>query len=89
MPSFVIENITRHLEEGLTPYDAAMLGSKEIGFTVLSMSISLIAVFIPILLMGWHRGPALPRVCCNAFGVHLRLAGGFAHHHSNARGQVS
>ena len=48
----VIENITRHLEDGLTPYDAAMLGSKEIGFTVLSMSISLIAVFIPILLMG-------------------------------------
>ena len=48
----VIENISRHLEEGLTPYEAAMLGSREIGFTVLSMSISLIAVFIPILLMG-------------------------------------
>lgn len=48
----VIENISRHLEEGMTPYDAAMLGSKEIGFTVLSMSTSLIAVFIPILLMG-------------------------------------
>jgi multidrug efflux pump subunit AcrB len=48
----VTENITRHLEEGLTPFEAAMLGSKEIGFTVLSMSISLIAVFIPILLMG-------------------------------------
>jgi hydrophobe/amphiphile efflux-1 (HAE1) family protein len=48
----VIENISRHLEDGLTPYEAAMLGSKEIGFTVLSMSTSLIAVFIPILLMG-------------------------------------
>ena len=48
----VIENISRHLEEGLTPYEAAMVGSKEIGFTVLSMSTSLIAVFIPILLMG-------------------------------------
>ena len=48
----VIENISRHLEEGMTPYEAAMLGSKEIGFTVLSMSTSLIAVFIPILLMG-------------------------------------
>jgi len=47
----VIENITRHLEDGLSPFDAAMLGSKEIGFTVLSMSTSLIAVFIPILLM--------------------------------------
>jgi multidrug efflux pump len=48
----VIENITRYLEMGMSPYDAAMKGSKEIGFTVLSMSTSLIAVFIPILLMG-------------------------------------
>jgi hydrophobe/amphiphile efflux-1 (HAE1) family protein len=48
----VIENISRHLEDGLSPFEAAMLGSKEIGFTVLSMSVSLIAVFIPILLMG-------------------------------------
>ena len=48
----VIENITRYLEMGMNPFDAAMKGSKEIGFTVLSMSTSLIAVFIPILLMG-------------------------------------
>ncbi len=48
----VIENISRHLEKGLTPFQAAMVGSKEIGFTVVSMSTSLIAVFIPILLMG-------------------------------------
>jgi multidrug efflux pump len=48
----VVENITRHLEEGHAPFEAAMLGSKEIGFTVLSMSTSLVAVFIPILLMG-------------------------------------
>ena len=48
----VIENITRYLEMGMRPYDAAMKGSKEIGFTVLSMSTSLIAVFTPILLMG-------------------------------------
>jgi len=48
----VIENITRYLEQGMSPFDAAMKGSKEIGFTVLSMSTSLIAVFIPILLMG-------------------------------------
>jgi multidrug efflux pump len=48
----VIENISRHLESGMTPFRAAMVGSKEIGFTVLSMSTSLIAVFIPILLMG-------------------------------------
>jgi multidrug efflux pump len=48
----VIENITRYLEQGYSPWDAAMKGSREIGFTVLSMSLSLIAVFIPILLMG-------------------------------------
>ena len=48
----VIENITRYLEMGMKPFEAAMKGSKEIGFTVLSMSTSLIAVFIPILLMG-------------------------------------
>jgi multidrug efflux pump len=48
----VIENIARHIEEGLTPMQASVLGAKEIGFTVLSISISLVAVFIPILLMG-------------------------------------
>ena len=48
----VMENITRHLEEGMTPVQAALKGAAEIGFTVLSISISLIAVFIPILLMG-------------------------------------
>jgi multidrug efflux pump len=48
----VIENITRYLEMGMQPFEAAMKGSKEIGFTVLSMSVSLIAVFTPILLMG-------------------------------------
>jgi multidrug efflux pump len=48
----VLENITRHIEAGMKPYEAALLGASEIGFTVLSMSISLIAVFIPILMMG-------------------------------------
>ncbi len=48
----VLENITRHIEAGLTPLEAARVGAKEIAFTVLSMSLSLIAVFIPILLMG-------------------------------------
>ena len=48
----VIENITRHLEAGMQPMAAALLGAREIGFTVLSMSTSLIAVFIPILAMG-------------------------------------
>jgi multidrug efflux pump len=48
----VLENITRHLEDGMSPLEAALKGASEVGFTVLSMSISLIAVFIPILLMG-------------------------------------
>jgi len=48
----VVENITRHVEAGMQPMEAALHGAKEIGFTVISISISLIAVFIPILLMG-------------------------------------
>lgn len=48
----VIENVTRHLEQGVPPLEATLTGAKEIGFTVLSISISLVAVFIPILLMG-------------------------------------
>ena len=48
----VMENISRHLEQGMEPFKAALLGAKEIGFTVFSISVSLIAVFIPILMMG-------------------------------------
>jgi len=48
----VLENTSRHVEAGMAPKDAALLGAREVGFTVLSMSLSLIAVFIPILLMG-------------------------------------
>ena len=48
----VIENITRYLEQGMPPMQAAFKGASEIGFTVLSISISLVAVFIPILMMG-------------------------------------
>jgi len=48
----VLENVNRHLEQGVKPVQAAFLGAKQIGFTVLSMSTSLVAVFIPILMMG-------------------------------------
>jgi multidrug efflux pump len=48
----VMENISRHLELGMKPFEAALKGAKEIGFTVFSISMSLIAVFIPILMMG-------------------------------------
>ena len=48
----VMENITRHLESGMPPLNAALVGAREISFTVFSISMSLIAVFIPILMMG-------------------------------------
>jgi multidrug efflux pump len=48
----VMENITRHIEDGMEPFAAALRGAKEIGFTVFTISMSLIAVFIPLLLMG-------------------------------------
>jgi multidrug efflux pump len=48
----VLENVTRHVEAGMSRMEAALLGAREVGFTVLSISISLVAVFIPILLMG-------------------------------------
>src|SRR5206468_8274287 len=48
----VLENVSRHIEEGMPPMKAALQGSREVAFTVMSMSISLVAVFIPILFMG-------------------------------------
>ncbi len=58
----VIENIVRHLEEGLSPMQAAIKGSGEIGFTIVSITLSLIAVFIPLFLMGGYVGHAVPRI---------------------------
>jgi multidrug efflux pump len=52
----VLENVSRHLEAGMTRMEAALLGAREVGFTVLSISLSLIAVFLPILLMGGILG---------------------------------
>ncbi|MGA7327641.1 MAG: efflux RND transporter permease subunit [Rhodomicrobium sp.] len=52
----VIENIYRHLEEGATPYQAALKGAGEIGFTIVSITLSLIAVFIPLFLMSGYVG---------------------------------
>ena len=48
----MLENIIRHVEEGMKPFEAALKGSGEIGFTILSITVSLVAVFIPVLLMG-------------------------------------
>jgi len=52
----VIENIVRHLEQGMTPMEAALKSSSEIGFTIVSITLSLIAVFIPLFLMGGYVG---------------------------------
>jgi HAE1 family hydrophobic/amphiphilic exporter-1 len=52
----VIENIVRHLEDGMSPMEAALKGSSEIGFTIVSITLSLIAVFIPLFLMGGYVG---------------------------------
>jgi hydrophobe/amphiphile efflux-1 (HAE1) family protein len=52
----MIENIVRHLEKGATPFEAALKGSREIGFTIVSITFSLVAVFIPMLLMGGMVG---------------------------------
>jgi multidrug efflux pump len=48
----VLENVSRHIERGMAPFEAALVGAREVAFTVLSMSVSLVAVFIPILFMG-------------------------------------
>ncbi|HTW89090.1 MAG TPA: efflux RND transporter permease subunit [Candidatus Binataceae bacterium] len=65
----VLENIVRHLDSGLDPHEAALLGSSEVGFTVVSMSLSLIAVFIPILLM-----PGVVGLLLHEFAVTLSIA---------------
>ena len=59
----MLENIVRHMEMGEGVMDAAMKGSREIGFTILSMTMSLVAVFIPVLFHGWDYRPAFARVC--------------------------
>ena len=73
----VLENITRHIEDGITPIAAAFRGAREIGFTVLSMSTSLVAVFIPILMMGGIVGRLFREfavVLSSAIGVSLLVS---------------
>ena len=65
----MLENIVRHVEEGMTPFEAALKGSGEIGFTILSITVSLVAVFIPVLLMGGVVGRVF-----NEFAVTVTIA---------------
>jgi multidrug efflux pump len=69
----VLENISRHLEAGVKPLQAALQGTREVGFTVLSMSLSLVAVFLPLLLMG-----GLPGRLLREFAVTLSVAIGIS-----------
>ena len=69
----VLENIARHLEAGVKPLQAALQGVREVGFTVLSMSLSLVAVFLPLLLMG-----GLPGRLFREFAVTLSVAIGIS-----------
>src|SRR5947208_540285 len=57
----MLENIVRHIEGGMRPFEAALKGAKEIGFTIVAITFSLIAVFIPVLLMGGIVGRMLDR----------------------------
>jgi HAE1 family hydrophobic/amphiphilic exporter-1 len=95
----VVENIYRHIENGETPFQAALKGSREIGFTVISISASLIAVFIPLLLMGGIIGrlfrefalTVTAAIAVSAF-VSLTLApmmcSKFMHRHSDQHGRL-
>jgi HAE1 family hydrophobic/amphiphilic exporter-1 len=65
----MLENIVRHIEGGMEPFKAALLGSKEIGFTIISITFSLVAVFIPVLFMGGIVGRVL-----NEFAVTISVA---------------
>ena len=80
----VLENITRHVEAGMNRVEAALRGAREVGFTVLSISLSLVAVFIPLLFMGGQVGRLFPRVRRHAVGRGADLAGDIADHHADA-----
>jgi HAE1 family hydrophobic/amphiphilic exporter-1 len=69
----MLENIYRHIEDGLSPMEATLKGAGEIGFTIMSISISLVAVFIPLLLMGGIVGRLFREFAITADHDHRRL----------------
>ena len=69
----MLENIVRHVEEGMPPFEAALKGSGEIGFTILSITVSLVAVFIPVLLMGGVVGRVFHEFAVVVTHRHRRL----------------
>ena len=79
----VLENISRHIENGVPRMKAAFLGAREVGFTVLSISISLVAVFLPILLMGGIVGRLFREFALTLSLAIARVAGRLAHAHAD------
>ena len=76
----VLENISRHVENGMPRHEAALRGAKEVGFTVISISVSLVAVFIPILLMGGIVGRLFREFTATLVAGDRHLHGDLAHH---------
>ena len=74
----MIENISRYLEAGETPLEAALKGSEQIGFTIISLTVSLIAVLIPLLFMGDVVGRLFREFAITLAGHHPDLGGGLA-----------
>ena len=79
----VMENITRLIEEGMPVMEASLQGAQEVGFTVLSMSLSLIAVFVPILFMGGIVGRIFHEFAFVLTDFDRSLHAGFAYHHAD------
>ena len=69
----MLENIVRHIEGGMRPFEAALKGAREIGFTIISITFSLIAVFIPVLADGRHGRPGVSRVRRHHLGCDHRF----------------
>ena len=80
----MLENIVRHIEGGMRPFEAALKGSREIGFTIVSITFSLIAVFIPVLLMGGMVGRVFREFAVTDRGRHHRLRLRVADAHADA-----
>ena len=79
----VLENTSRHIEAGMDRFKAALLGAREVGFTVLSISLSLVAVFIPLLFMGGQVGRLFREFAVTLVRGGDDLAGHLADHHAD------
>ena len=77
----MIENIARYIEEGEPPFEAALKGAKQIGFTIVSLTVSLVAVLIPLLFMGGIIGRLFREFAVTLSHRHRRLGGALAHAH--------